>query len=164
MKQSTVLSVVEAIENMLPNIEDNYSLCRKLSSIYNKLSPEAQGYNKDREKINTKFGIPITIFTSETEISGAYLVKHKEKEELVYTYQIDTSDFLKVKDIAGVVEVRNDQYRIPTENIVAYTEAVDQLLSTDIEFTDKVKGSLFDGVKMPKFGVYIAMIDEIIED
>jgi hypothetical protein len=163
MKQSAVLDIVKAITEMLPQLEDHYSLCRKLSSVYQKLLPEAQGFDKDREKINVKFGIPITVFTSTEELPSMDLAKPKKEGE-PFTYQIDTDKFDLVKGCDGVKEIRHDQYRIPAENIVLYNEAVEQLLSTDIEVTDRIKGALFDGVKMPKFGAYIAMLNEIIED
>lgn len=161
MKQIHMLDAQEAIKSILDNLDGHVSLGRKLGSIADKLAPEIKGYEKAREALNKKFGEPRIIVRSPQEIPSFTLAtQHKEGDP--YVYAITDADWEKIKENPGITRDEQEAYMIPRANLADYNAALDELMTTELEFTDHIPESMFEGITMPKLGKYVAMLHDIV--
>jgi len=161
MKQIHMIDAMEAIKQILDNLDGHVSLGRKLGSIADKLAPELKGYEKAKDALNKKFGEPRIIIRSPQELPSFTLAtQHKEGD--TYAYAITDADWEKIKENPGVTRDEQEAYMIPRANLAAYNEALDELMTTELEFTDRIPESMFEGITMPKLGKYVAMLHDIV--
>lgn len=161
MKQVHMLDAQEAIKSILDNLDGHVSLGRKLGSIADKLVPEIKGYEKAREALNKKYGEPRIIVRSPQEIPSFTLAsQHQDGDP--YVYAITDADWEKIKENPGITRDDQEAYMIPRANLSVYNEALDELMTTELEFTDHIPESMFEGIKMPKLGKYVAMLHDIV--
>jgi len=161
MKQIHMIDALEAIKQILDNLDGHVSLGRKLGSIADKLAPEVKGYEKARGELNKKYGDPRIIIRSPQELPSFTLAtQHAEGE--MYTYAITEEDWEKVKDNPGITRDEQEAYMVPRAKLADYNTALDELMMTELEFTDRIPESMFDGITMPKLGKYVAMLHDIV--